>query len=227
MGSSTENSSWGVTRNPWDLDRIPGGSSGGSAAAVGGHEAFAALGTDTGGSIRQPAALCELRGAEADLRPRLALRPRRVRLEPRPDRHVHQDDRGSGAAAGGHRRARSARQHQRRPARAEVHAGAPRRREGPAARRAEGIFHRGHRPRGREGGARGDRRIQEPGRGDRRGLAAAHEVRGRGLLHHRHGGMLGEPRALRRRALRQARGESRRTSSTCTAARARRASARR
>ncbi len=57
MGSSTENSAWGKTRNPWDLERIPGGSSGGSAAAVGGHEAFAALGTDTGGSIRQPAAL--------------------------------------------------------------------------------------------------------------------------------------------------------------------------
>jgi aspartyl-tRNA(Asn)/glutamyl-tRNA(Gln) amidotransferase subunit A len=62
MGSSTENSSWGVTRNPWDLDRIPGGSSGGSAAAVGGREAFAALGTDTGGSIRQPAALCSCVG---------------------------------------------------------------------------------------------------------------------------------------------------------------------
>src|SRR6201996_4266257 len=57
MGSSTENSAWDKTRNPWDLERIPGGSSGGSAAAVGGHEAFAALGSDTGGSIRPAAAL--------------------------------------------------------------------------------------------------------------------------------------------------------------------------
>src|SRR3982751_661610 len=57
MGSSTENSGVQITRNPWDLSRVPGGSSGGSAAAVGADEAFAALGTDTGGSIRQPAAI--------------------------------------------------------------------------------------------------------------------------------------------------------------------------
>ena len=62
MGSTTETSAYGITRNPWNLEHVPGGSSGGSCAAVAAGETYLALGSDTGGSIRQPSSYCGVTG---------------------------------------------------------------------------------------------------------------------------------------------------------------------
>ena len=139
MGSTTENSAFKVTRNPRDPARVPGGSSGGSAAAVAAGEAAYTLGSDTGGSIRQPAAFCGVVD-ETDLWPGLPLRIGGLCFLTGSDRPAHAHGARQRAGVFGHRRKRQPRRHQSPGRRAVRSFGHRRGRFGSADRPAARLF---------------------------------------------------------------------------------------
>ena len=232
MGSSNETSCFGPVVNPWrrrgsNAKLVPGGSSGGSAAAVAAHLASARSRTDTGGSIRQPAALHRHRRHQADLRPLLALGHRRLRLVARPGRARSPARCAMPPSCCARWRAtiprtppawtspcRTTRRRSTRSVKG-LKIGIPReyRVDGMSAE-IEALWQRGA------------DWLKAAGAEIVEVVAAAHQIRAAGLLHRRPGGGLVQPRPLRRRALRPARRRAA-TSSTCTSRPARRASARR
>ena len=183
MGSSTENSAFGPTHNPWDLDRIPGGSGGGSAAALAAYEAPLAIGTDTGGSIRQPAAVTGTVGVKPTYggTSRYGVVAMASSLDqPGPCARTVLDAALLHQVIAGYDPCDSTSIDAPVP---DVVARRPlRRRRGPADRRGEGTRRRRLRPGRRAAVHRGGRLLERAGRGGRRGVLPALRLRPADLL---------------------------------------------